>query len=125
MLTIAQTGTYSKERVAPLNPQQRQKYFLAKYIDGQTVYQVNELLQDTVIFRHLNLIDSWPIEGPLDLIFCRNVMIYFDKPSQRSLIQRFWDLLDCGGVLLTGHSESLVGVKHSFEFVQPSVYAKP
>ena len=125
MLTIAQTGTYSKERVAPLNPQQKQKYFLAKHIDGQTVYQVNELLRDTVIFRHLNLIDSWPIEGPLDLIFCRNVMIYFDKPSQRSLIQRFWDLLDSGGVLLTGHSESLVGVKHRFEFVQPSVYAKP
>ena len=125
MLSIAQMGIYSKDRIAPLNAQQRQKYLVARHIDEQRVYQVNELLRKIVIFRHLNLIDNWPIDGPLDFIFCRNVMIYFDKPTQESLINRFWDLLKSGGVLLSGHSESLVGVKHKFAFVQPSVYAKP
>ena len=125
MLAIGRTGIYSKQRVAPLNAQQRSKYLVPACVDGQRVYEVNKTLRDTVVYRHLNLMDNWPIEGPLDFIFCRNVMIYFDKPTQGSLIRRFWDLLDSGGILFTGHSESLVGIEHRFEFVQPSVYAKP
>ena len=78
-----------------------------------------------MIFRYLNLMQDWPIKGPLDFIFCRNVMIYFDKPTQRRLINRFYDLLAPGGVLFTGHSESLTGIEHKFKYVQPTIYTKP
>jgi chemotaxis protein methyltransferase CheR len=68
---------------------------------------------------------DWPIRGPLDFIFCRNVMIYFDKPTQSNLVNRFWDLLGSGGILFTGHSESLTGIEHKFSYVQPTIYLKP
>jgi len=69
--------------------------------------------------------NDWPIKGPLDFIFCRNVMIYFDKTTQANLINRFWDLLDSGGILFTGHSESLTGIEHKFKYIQPTIYMKP
>jgi chemotaxis protein methyltransferase CheR len=86
---------------------------------------VTHRLRDVVVFRYLNLIKEWPIKGPLDFIFCRNVMIYFDKPTQERLINRFWDLLASGGVLFTGHSESLTGIEHKFNYIQPTIYMKP
>jgi len=58
------------------------------------------------------------------VIFCRNVMIYFDKPTRATLVQRFWDLLGPGGTLLIGHSESLTGIEHRFRYVQPTIYSK-
>ena len=78
-----------------------------------------------VRFAHLNLMDPWPFTGPLDFIFCRNVMIYFDKPTQQRLIERFYDILAPGGILFTGHSESLTGIAHRFRYVQPTIYLKP
>ena len=77
-----------------------------------------------VTFARLNLMESWPMRGPFDVIFCRNVMIYFDKPTQNRLVERFWDLLIPGGMLFIGHSESLSGVRHRFKYVQPTVYRK-
>jgi chemotaxis protein methyltransferase CheR len=77
-----------------------------------------------VHFARLNLMGSWPMKGPFDVIFCRNVMIYFDKPTQTRLIRRYHDYLVPGGVLLMGHSESLAGIRHDFRFVQPAVYVK-
>jgi len=68
---------------------------------------------------------DWPIKGPIDFIFCRNVMISFDKPTQSRLINRFWDMLDSGGLLFTGHSESLTGIEHKFDYIQPTIYVKP
>ena len=89
------------------------------------MYEVADSLRNIVIFGHLNLVQDWPIKGPLDFIFCRNVMIYFDKPTQNRLINRFYDLLAPGGVLFTGHSESLTGIEHKFKYVQPTIYTKP
>jgi chemotaxis protein methyltransferase CheR len=68
--------------------------------------------------------DAWPFTGPFEFIFCRNVMIYFDKPTQERLVNRFWEMLAPGGILFTGHSESLTGVKHPFRYVRPTVYAR-
>jgi chemotaxis protein methyltransferase CheR len=68
--------------------------------------------------------ESWPMRGPFDVIFCRNVMIYFDKATQNRLIDRFWNLLAPGGLLFIGHSESLAGVRHQFQYVQPTTYRK-
>ena len=76
-------------------------------------------------FAHLNLMEPWPFSGPLDFIFCRNVMIYFDKPTKQRLIERFFEILAPGGVLFTGHSESLTGIAHRFNYARPTIYVKP
>ena len=125
MLETARKGLYDKERIEPVPKIQKNKYLILHRVDKQKVFEVNQSLRNAVIFKYLNLMKNWPIKGPLDFIFCRNVMIYFDKHTQKSLINRFWDLLDSGGVLFTGHSESLTGIKHKFNYVQPTIYMKP
>ena len=81
ILRRAKEGLYDQKRIEPVLPQQRQKYLSVNRMDGEKFYEVNKQLKDVVIFRYLNLIADWPIGGPLDFIFCRNVMIYFDKPT--------------------------------------------
>lgn len=125
ILELAKIGIYDTERIEPVGPLQRQKYLVPHRRNGQKVFEVTKRLRDTVIFSYLNLMNDWPIKGPLDFIFCRNVMIYFDKPTQACLVNRFWDLLDSEGILFTGHSESLTGIEHKFKYVQPTIYMKP
>ena len=125
ILGLAKAGIYDAKRVEPVGSLQKQKYLIPRHKDGQKVFEVNNRLRDTVIFSYLNLMNDWPIKGPLDFIFCRNVMIYFDKATQSGLVNRFWDLLDSGGILFTGHSESLTGIEHKFKYVQPTIYMKP
>jgi len=125
VLEIAKTGIYGDERVKSVPSLQKQKYLVPHRANGQKVFEVSKQLRNTVIFSYLNLMNNWPIKGSLDFIFCRNVMIYFDKPTQSRLINRFWDLLDSGGILFTGHSESLTGIEHKFKYIQPTIYMKP
>jgi chemotaxis protein methyltransferase CheR len=68
--------------------------------------------------------ERWPMQGPFDVILCRNVMIYFDKATQQQLVDRYWALLRPGGYLFVGHSESLTGLTHQFRYVQPAAYVK-
>ena len=124
ILEIAQNGIYDKERIAPVPPLQRHRYLAPHRVNGRKVFEVNKSLRDVVIFKYLNLMEDWPVKSPLDFIFCRNVMIYFDKSTQQRLINRFWNLLDSGGVLFTGHSESLTGIEHKFNYIQPTIYMK-
>jgi chemotaxis protein methyltransferase CheR len=125
MLETAQRGLYEKERIAAVAPLLKNKYLMAVSNDGQKVFQVSDAVRNTVIFKYLNLMKDWPVRGPLDFIFCRNVMIYFDKPTQENLVNRFWELLGSQGILFTGHSESLTGIQHKFDYVQPTIYRKP
>ena len=125
ILEKAQEGLYEKDRVEPIPPPLRNKYLIRTRENGADLYEVADSLRNIVIFGYLNLMQDWPIKGPLDFIFCRNVMIYFDKPTQNRLINRFYDLLAPGGVLFTGHSESLTGIEHRFKYVQPTIYTKP
>jgi chemotaxis protein methyltransferase CheR len=125
ILEKAREGLYEKDRVEPIPPALRNKYLTRTRQDGSDLYEVADSLRSLVIFGHLNLMQDWPIKGPLDFIFCRNVMIYFDKPTQNRLINRFYDLMAPGGVLFTGHSESLTGIEHKFKYVQPTIYTKP
>ena len=124
VLETAQLGIYDHERIQPVPAILKSRYLVQRNIDGRKIYEVSSILRDAIIFKYLNLMKEWPVKGPLDLIFCRNVMIYFDKPTQQRLISRFWDLLDVGGVLFTGHSESLTGIEHKFKYVQPTIYMK-
>lgn len=78
-----------------------------------------------ITFRHLNLMsEKFPIKSPLDLIFCRNVMIYFDRPTQERLVGKFFRYLKPGGYLFIGHSESLQWLKHDFSTIAPTIYRK-
>ncbi|OQA01258.1 MAG: Chemotaxis protein methyltransferase [Planctomycetes bacterium ADurb.Bin401] len=125
ILDVAKRGMYSQERVEPVPAAERQKYLIAHTSKGQKMFEVSQSLRDVVVFGYLNLMKDWPMRAGLDFIFCRNVMIYFDKPTQSILINRFWDMLDSGGILFTGHSESLTGIQHKFRYVQPTIYMKP
>ncbi len=124
ILERAKKGIYEKGRVDPISLPLRNQYLIRRREGAREVYEVGPALRERIIFRYLNLMQDWPIKGPLDFIFCRNVMIYFDKPTQGRLINRFYDLLGPGGVLFTGHSESLTGIEHAFKYVQPTIYMK-
>ena len=125
MLERAQKGCYEKERVAPVPSLQKNLYLTQNIAKGYTTFEVRQNLRNIILFKYLNLMSDWPIKGPLDFIFCRNVMIYFDKSTQERLVNRFWELLDSGGLLFTGHSESLTGIRHKFDYIQPTIYKKP
>lgn len=124
MLEAAQKGIYTEKIIQSVPALLKSKYLLSKHRNGPAEFEVSQSLRDIVVFRYLNLMEDWPIKGPLDCIFCRNVMIYFDKPTQQRLINRFWDLLAPGAVLFTGHSESLTGIEHKYHYVQPTIYRK-
>jgi chemotaxis protein methyltransferase CheR len=121
VLRQAVAGTYDAERVRSVPEPMRSRHF-EPAAGGRM--RVTADVRSMVTFNYLNLIAPWPFTGPFDFIFCRNVMIYFDAPTQERLVNRFWDCLDGGGVLFTGHSESLTGIKHKFKYVQPTIYMK-
>jgi chemotaxis protein methyltransferase CheR len=123
VLKVAREGIYPAERLGEVPPGIVAKYF-ARLPEAHQAYQVRDDVRRMVSFARLNLMGPWPMKGPLDVVFCRNVMIYFDKPTQTRLVERFWDILAPGGVLFIGHSESLAGVKHRFEYLHPTVYRK-
>jgi chemotaxis protein methyltransferase CheR len=124
VIETAQRGVYDAERVAPVDTARKSKYFTSYKTEGRPQHQVMPTVRKLVQFRYLNLMEPWPFTGPFDFIFCRNVMIYFDKPTQEKLIQRYWECVDRGGLLFTGHSESLTGINHRFGYVQPTIYAR-
>jgi chemotaxis protein methyltransferase CheR len=124
VLGIAQEAFYSKTRLEALPAGYRQRFFRSCCVDGDKGFVVAPEVRQMIRFNHLNLMENWPFSGPFEFIFCRNVMIYFDKPTQQRLVNRFWDILSPGGVLFTGHSESLTGIEHKFQYVRPTIYAK-
>ncbi|MCL6583826.1 MAG: protein-glutamate O-methyltransferase [bacterium] len=121
VLSKARRGIYEKRNLAGL-PVQESKYFQPA---GEGLVEVQEFVRKMVVFNYLNLQGpEYPFRGPLDAIFCRNVMIYFDEQGRRKIIDRFHRLLKDSGYLLVGHSESLLGLASGFRYVQPSIYQK-
>ena len=123
ILRAAREGVYDRRRADPVPPALR--HCLVPSTLRPHAVEPAPAIRRLVRFAHLNLMDSWPFSGPLDFVFCRNVMIYFDKPTQQRLIERFYDILAPGGILFTGHSESLTGIAHRFRYAQPTIYLKP
>jgi chemotaxis protein methyltransferase CheR len=118
----ATAGVYPAATLADVPPALRQQYWRPSS-DG-TRLEAAPALRALVRFGRLNLMAAWPMRGPFDAIFCRNVMIYFDKATQQALVERFRQLLRPGGYLFVGHSESLTGLTHQFRYVRPAVYAR-
>jgi chemotaxis protein methyltransferase CheR len=124
VLHTAMQGRYSMDRVATVPPAARNKYFTMQHEGANKVFAANPELKKMLIFKQINLMQKWPIATELDFIFCRNVMIYFDKPTQERLVGRFTELLKPGGYLFIGHSESLSSVNHQLKYVGPTIYGK-
>jgi len=123
-LKIAQKAIYSHEVLEDVPGQLISKYFTCVQRESPRLYRVNDNIRSLVSFARLNLMETWPMKGPFDVIFCRNVMIYFDTVTREKLIQRFRKLLGPGGFLFVGHSESLAALSHDLKYVQPAVYLK-
>lgn len=123
-LKTAATGVYHKERVQPLSQALVRKYFLRGERAYQDYVKVKDHVRQYIQFKRLNLMEPFHLNETFDCIFCRNVMIYFDKKTQANLIHHFYERLGEGGVLLIGHSESLTGIPHPFNYVRPSIYKK-
>ena len=88
-------------------------------------YRVRHSVRDRVRVRRLNLLEKWPMKKDFDVIFCRNALIYFDQETQQMLAKRFFSKLKPGGYFYIGHSESLSGLQHDFEYVGPTIYQRP
>lgn len=124
ILKVAMQGQYEPDRVAPVPPELKNRYLIRRKSDGNTLFEAGPQLKNRIKFKYLNLMNEFPFKGPFDFIFCRNVMIYFDKPTQQNLINRYYNLLSPNGILFTGHSESLTGIQHKFTYVRPTIYRK-
>ncbi|NLI32977.1 MAG: protein-glutamate O-methyltransferase [Deltaproteobacteria bacterium] len=123
VLEIAAKGIYAAEKIKKVPPQLRQIHFIRRRNgNGEGEYEVSGNLRKLISFRRLNLNDRYPFKGPFDCIFCRNVMIYFDKKTQEELVNRLATYLSPGGYLFVGHSESLTGLSHPLVYVKPAVY---
>lgn len=124
VLKQAIAGVYQEKGTVRIPQAMLRKYFQQGTGKWKGQYRVKDVLRQMIHFARFNLKDSISFNEGFDIIFCRNVMIYFDKETQRVLINRFYDCLKDGGYLFVGHSESLTGLAHRFRYIEPSVYRK-
>ncbi len=124
VLKTASAGIYSEERLKNIAPAIVKKHFQYGCGKWAGYYRIKKDISDAVKFVRFNLMEPPPSDYLFDVIFCRNVMIYFDKPTQNVLTNRFYECLSKGGYFFIGHSESLTGLDHKFKYVEPSVYRK-
>ena len=121
-LKAAMQGVYDEESLSALPADWKRKYFKKTTEPG--VFQVSDALKNNVIFKTFNLMDPIRFKLKFDVIFCRNVMIYFDQPTKEALVQRFYDATVQGGYLFIGHSESLNRSVTPYKYIMPAAYRK-
>jgi chemotaxis protein methyltransferase CheR len=125
VLDIADKGVYETDRLAGVKPDWLRRYFQKGLREWQGHFRVKPELRERIRFHQLNLLENnYPFTKPFHVIFCRNVMIYFDRPTQEALVGNLAERLVPGGYLMVGHSESLSGIKHSLRSLQPAIYLK-
>ena len=122
----ASEALYVDERIANLSESDKRIALEQVERGPPRVWRVRPELKRLVSLARLNLMDvSWPMRGQFDVIFCRNVMIYFDRPTQERLVNRLSELLVPKGTLYVGHSESLSGIDHKLKALAPAIYIRP
>ncbi|GAA5183670.1 chemotaxis protein CheR [Niveibacterium umoris] len=125
VLKHGEQGMYGMDRVERLERERLQKFFLKGTGEQAGKVRVRPELQRLLSFRRLNLLEpNWPVQGPFDAIFCRNVMIYFDKPTQYKILHRFVPLLKPEGFMYAGHSENFMHAADLFRSLGRTVYAR-
>jgi chemotaxis protein methyltransferase CheR len=121
MVATGAAGRYAMQRADAIPPELRRAH--VRRVDTETVEMGHEL-KSLIAFRQLNLLGPWPMKGPFDVIFCRNVVIYFDKPTQRELFDRYADLLTQDGHLFVGHSETLHNITDRFRHLGRTIHRR-
>ncbi len=125
ILERAQNAVYGADRVKMPQPEWLSRYFQKGIGQQEGFYRVKDSLRQTVKFHRLNLLQGkYPVAPNQHVIFCRNVMIYFDAATQQELVTKLIGQLAPGGFLIVGHSESLLGVKHPLKTIKPGIYRK-
>jgi chemotaxis protein methyltransferase CheR len=124
VLAKAQQGVYPEERVSGIPEHYQRRSFRRGHGDNAGMLRVNDEVRSLITFRQLNLMHEWPMKGPFDVIFCRNVVIYFEKSTQKRLFNRYADLLADDGHLFIGHSETLFKVCDRFTLIGRTIYRK-
>jgi chemotaxis protein methyltransferase CheR len=123
VLATAAKGVYPQDRVSRIPPEQLQRYFQKGAGATENMFSIRPELRRMMTFKRVNLLEpNWPVQGPLDVIFCRNVMIYFDKPTQYKILSRFVPLLHKDGLLFAGHSENFLHAVDLFHSQGKTVY---
>jgi chemotaxis protein methyltransferase CheR len=128
VLKKAETGVYALDRLEKMGPVRAKRFFLRGKGVQSGYVRVRPELRNLVSFKRINLLDeAWPVHGPFDAVFCRNVLIYFDRATQSAILSRFAPLLGVDGLLFVGHSESLFHISDLFRLRGKTVYelAKP
>ena len=124
VLATARAGTYGPERTQGLEPQRLARFFDEERGAQGPVYRIRPEVSSLVTFKQLNLMHALPMKGPLDAIFCRNTVIYFDKETQRELFARISRLQRPGDLLFLGHSESLFKVSEDYALIGRTIYRR-
>lgn len=125
VLAHAEAGCYTEDRLANIPDDLRARYFTRQTGKQDCDHLVADELKKMIMFRRLNFtVFPYPIKGVFDVIFCRNAMIYFDRDLRRSMVREFAKLLRPGGLLMVGHSETLIGMESNFRTIKPSVYQR-
>jgi chemotaxis protein methyltransferase CheR len=122
VLDTARRGVYPVARFADVPPAWLRAHLLRGRAESEGFYKVKPQLAKQVEFARLNLIEPFGERPPFHVIFCRNVMMYFDKPTQQDIVRRLSACLERGGYLMVGHSESLTGIEHALQYVRPATY---
>jgi chemotaxis protein methyltransferase CheR len=123
-LAAAEKGVYAVDRLAGVSEARRQRWFQRGDGSFAGLARVHPRLRELVTILPLNLLHEWPMQGGFDVIFCRNVVIYFDKPTKQRLFARYAQQLVEGGYLFLGHSESMYGLSEDFDLVGRTIYRK-
>jgi len=123
VLATGANGVYPMERIEKMSPERVKKFFLRGKGAQEGFVRVRPELRKMVTFKQLNWLgDGWPVSGPFDVIFCRNVMIYFDKPTQSKILSRFVPLMKPHALLFAGHSENFLYVSDALKLKGKTVY---
>ncbi len=123
VLNTGSNGVYAIDRIEKLAPERAKRFFLRGKGEHEGMVRVRPELRQLVTFKQLNLLgDKWPLSGQFDVIFCRNVMIYFDKGTQRKILSRFVPLMKPNALLFAGHSENFLYVSESLKLRGKTVY---
>ena len=124
VLATAANGIYNAERLTSVGSTRASRFFRKGSGAHAGQFRVQDELRNLITFKQLNLMQQWPVRGPFDAIFCRNVIIYFDKDTQRALFARMAALQRPGDILFLGHSESLYRVSDQYELVGRTIYRR-
>ncbi len=123
-LATAESGLYRLDRLTGISEERRRRWFQRGTGEHAGMARVHPQLRELITFRRLNLLKTWPMRGQFDAIFCRNVVIYFNKETKQDLFRRFATRLPEGGHLFIGHSESLHGLNDDFNLIGRTIYQK-